>query len=71
MRPLRSTTVLTVENMMNRSSAMRHVLDVEEIVLQLLERVLDARAVGVADLRPAGQARPDDVALAVEGNLFA
>ena len=55
--------------MMKRSSAERQVLDVEEVVLQLLQRVLDARAVGVADLRPAGQAGPDDVALAVERNL--
>ena len=34
----------------------RHVLDVEEVVLQLLHRVLDAGAVGVADLRPARSA---------------
>ena len=48
----------------------RQVLDVEEVVLQLLHRVFDARAVGVAHLRPSGQAGPDDVALAVERNLL-
>ena len=47
----------------------RQVLDVEEVVLQLLHRVFDAGAVGVAHLRPAGQAGLDDVALAVERNL--
>ena len=48
----------------------RQVLDVEEVVLQLLQRVLDAGAVGVAHLRPAGEPGPDDVALAVERNLL-
>ena len=36
----------------------RQILDVEQVVLQLLERVLDAGAVRVADLGPAGHARP-------------
>ena len=64
--PRRSSTVLMVEKMMNRSSGDRQVLDVEEVVLQLLHRVFDARAVGVAHLGPAGQAGPHDVPLAVE-----
>ena len=67
--PLRVMTVLTVSKMMYRSSAERQVLDVEEVVLQLLHRVLDAGAVGVAHLRPAGQAGLHDVALAVERDL--
>ena len=48
----------------------RQVLDVEEVVLQLLHRVLDAGAVGVAHLRPAGEPGLHDVALAVERNLL-
>src|SRR5262249_57898794 len=40
-----------------------------EVVPQLLHRVLDARAVAVLDLRPAGDARPDGVTLHVEGDL--
>src|SRR5687768_12664345 len=47
----------------------REILDVEQVELQLLHRVLDAGAVGVAHLRPSGQARLDDMALAVERNL--
>ena len=47
----------------------RQVLDVEQVVLQLLDRVFDAGAVGVAHLRPAGQPGPDDVALAIERDL--
>src|ERR1044071_189630 len=46
------------------------VLDVVEVVLQLLPRVLDRRAVGVLNLRPARQAGRDEVALLVEGNLL-
>ena len=49
----------------------RHVLDVEQVVLQLLHRVFDAGAVGVADLRPAGQPGTHRVALAVERDLHA
>src|SRR5438270_1296600 len=43
-------------------------LDVEKVVLQSLERNLDACAVRVADLRPAGQAGPHAVAQSVERN---
>src|SRR5437764_13431708 len=46
------------------------VLDVVEIVLQLLPRVLDGRAVWVLDLRPARQSRRHQVALVVERNLL-
>ena len=53
----------------------RHVLDVEQVALQLLHRVFDAGAVAVADLRPAGQARAHHVPLPVEreslGQAFA
>src|SRR5262245_11484031 len=44
----------------------RHVLDVEQIVLELLEGILDAGAVGVLNLRPAGQSGPNDMTLTVE-----
>src|SRR6185503_14767866 len=47
----------------------RQVLDIEEVVLQLLQRVFLAGAVGVVDLCPTRQARPDDVTLAVEGDF--
>src|SRR5690606_25187245 len=47
----------------------RHVLDVEQVVLQLLQRVLGGRAVGVAHLRPSGQPGTHDVAQAVEGDV--
>src|SRR5438045_415810 len=46
------------------------VLDVVEIVLQLLPRVLDGRAVWVLDLRPPREARRYQVALVVERNLL-
>ena len=49
----------------------RVVLDVVEVVLQLLLRVLDRRAVLVAHLRPAGDAGLDAVAHGVEGDLAA
>src|SRR4051812_26172227 len=49
----------------------RHVLDVEQVVLQLLHRVLEAGAVGVAHLRPPGEPGFDDMALAVERDLLA
>src|ERR1044071_1210466 len=47
----------------------RQILDVEKVVLQFLQRVLDAGAVGVPDLGPAGEAWPDDMTLPVERNL--
>src|SRR6476660_1876609 len=47
----------------------RQVLDVEQVVLQLLQRVFDAGPVGVAHLRPAGETWPNDVPLAIEGDL--
>ena len=67
--PRRSTTVLTVLNRIERSNRSEMVLDVEQVVLELLQRVLDRVAVGVVDLRPAGQARLHDVALVVVGDL--
>src|SRR4051794_5245362 len=45
------------------------VLDVVEIVLELPEHVLDVGDMALLDLRPAGDARPDDVAIAVERQL--
>src|SRR5262245_42020 len=47
----------------------RLVLDVEQVVLELLHRVLEARAVPIIDLRPARQPGLDDVALAEVGDL--
>src|SRR5450756_1647139 len=47
----------------------RQVLDVEQVVLELLHRVLDAGAVGVAHLRPAGQPGLHHVPLPVERDL--
>src|SRR3954469_4688815 len=44
----------------------RHILDVEQVVLELLQRIFDARAVCVAHLRPASEAWPDGMALTVE-----
>ena len=46
----------------------REVLHVEEIVLKLLHRILDAGAVGVAHLRPPGHAGPHAVAKTVKRN---
>src|SRR5687768_12459510 len=46
------------------------VLDVEKIVLQLLSRIRDRRAVRILDLRPAGQSRRDQMALFVVRNLL-
>src|SRR4029077_20629728 len=46
------------------------ILDVVEIVLKLLQRVFDRRAIRVPDLCPSGEAWLDDVALAVEGDLL-
>src|SRR5712691_9931988 len=50
--------------------AEREILDVEKVVLQLLHRVLNRCAVGVAHLGPAGDSGFDHVALAVERNLL-
>src|SRR5262245_36170736 len=47
----------------------RQVLDVEQVVLQLLQRVLDAGAVGVAHLCPTGESRPQNMPLTIEGDL--
>src|SRR5205085_9681679 len=41
----------------------RLVLDVEQIVLQLLQRILEGAAVPIIDLRPARQSRLHDVTL--------
>src|SRR6266487_2204792 len=43
----------------------RRVFDVVEVVLELVQRVLGAGAVGIIDLRPAGQPRFDEMPLAV------
>ena len=48
----------------------RRVFNVVEVVLELVQRVLGARAVGIIDLRPAGQTRFDKVPLVVERNFF-
>src|SRR5213593_768658 len=48
----------------------RVVLDVVEIVFQLLDRLLDSRAVRVAHLGPPRQARFDTVPHGVERNLL-
>src|SRR5215510_11413935 len=47
----------------------RHVLDVEQVVLELLDGVFLAGSVGIADLRPSGQSWPYDVPLAVERDV--
>src|ERR1700722_13798860 len=46
------------------------ILDVIEVVGKLLPRVFERGAVGIIDLRPAGDARLHRVALAEEGNLL-
>src|SRR5258708_14078788 len=46
------------------------VLDVVKLVLQLLPRVFDRRAVRILDLRPAGQARRDQMPLFVIRNFL-
>src|SRR5688572_24533773 len=48
----------------------RVVLDVVEVVLELLARVLGRGTVAVAHLRPAGDARLDEMPLGIEGNGF-
>src|SRR2546426_5321595 len=45
------------------------VLDVVQVVLKLLARILDRSSVGVHYLSPAGDARPDQVAQIIERNL--
>src|SRR5258705_13862935 len=45
------------------------VLDVEQVVLQFLQRVFDAGAVGVPHLCPPGESRPYDVPLTIERDL--
>src|SRR5215471_10991601 len=47
----------------------REVLDVEQVVLQFLQGVFDAGSVGVPHLRPTRETWPNDVALAIEGDL--
>src|SRR5678809_439719 len=47
----------------------RQVLDVEQVVLQFLQRVFDAGSVGVPHLCPAGEPWPNDVPLTIEGDL--
>src|SRR6185503_7430528 len=47
----------------------RQVLDVEQVVLQFLQRVFDAGAVRIPDLCPAGESRPHDVPLTIERDL--
>src|SRR5688500_15334219 len=46
-----------------------HVLDVEEVILELFQRVFDAGPIRVTDLRPAGNAGLDNVTLAVKADL--
>src|SRR5206468_4104274 len=48
----------------------RHVLDVEQVVLQLLDRVFDAGAIRIADLRPARQPGLQYVPLTIVGDLL-
>ena len=47
----------------------RHVLDVEQVVLQLLQRIVDTRRRSSGGPAPNRSARPHDMALAVERNL--
>src|SRR5512138_3816034 len=47
----------------------RQVLDVEQVVLQFLQRVFDAGAVGITHLRPTGESRPQNMSLTIEGDL--
>src|SRR5687768_13272928 len=44
-------------------------LDVIEVVLHFFECIFNARAVGITDLGPSGDARLDYVTLSVEGDL--
>src|SRR5690349_22125059 len=46
------------------------VLDVEKIVLQLLPRIFDRRAVRILDLRPTRQSGRDQMSLLVKRNLL-
>src|SRR5712691_3104079 len=54
----------------NRVECQALVLDVVKLVLQLLPRVFDRRAVRIFDLRPAGQARRDQMSLFVIRNFL-
>src|ERR1051325_1509804 len=46
------------------------VFDVEKIVLQLLPRIFDRRAVRILDLRPTGQPGRDQMSLLIKRNLL-
>src|SRR5487761_24871 len=49
----------------------RHVLDIEEVILQLLAGVFDRISICVTDLSPACNARTDDVTKVIVRNLLA
>ena len=55
---------------MKKSKAIDRCLDVEEIVLKLLQRIVDTGTVAVSHLRPAGDARSNRMALPIERDLL-